>query len=130
MSDVFNDPELDKIGKEIVDSAFKVHKALGPGLLESIYEACMFHELTRRGLRVRRQVELPIEYDGLFLESGLRLDLLVEERIVVELKSVERLLPVHVAQILSHLKLARLRLGYLINFNVVLIKDGVRRFVN
>ncbi len=122
--------ELDRIGREIVDAAFKVHKALGPGLLESVYEACMFHELTKRGLKVRRQVELPIRYEGLLLETGLKLDLLVEDKVIVELKSVEKIIPVHTAQIMSHLKLANIRLGFLINFNVVLIKDGIKRFIN
>ena len=121
--------ELDKIGREIVDSAFKVHKAAGPGLLESIYEACMFYVLTKRGLKVRRQVHLPIRYDDLLLETGLRLDLLVEEKVIVEIKAVEKVIQLHTAQIISHLKLAGLHLGFRINFHVVLIKDGIRRFV-
>jgi GxxExxY protein len=119
--------ELDRIGKIVVDAIFKVHKALGPGLLESIYESCLFYELTKRGLKVRRQVELPIHYDNLVLESGLRLDLLVEDKVVIELKSVERMLDVFRAQLLSHLKLSHLRLGYLVNFNVPLIKEGIHR---
>jgi GxxExxY protein len=133
MADEPPDPEmaeLNRIGHEIVDSAFKVHKALGPGLLESVYEACMFYELTRRGLKVRKQVELPIQYEGLLLETGLRLDLLVEEKVIVELKSVESIIPVHTAQIISHLKLSKKKLGYRMNFNVVLIKDGIKRFIN
>ncbi len=120
--------ELDRIGREIVDAAFKVHKALGPGLLESVYEACMFHELTKRGLKVRKQVNLPITYDGILLETGLRLDLLVEEKVIVENKAVEKIIPLYEAQILSHLKLAKMRLGFRINFNVVLIKDGIKRY--
>lgn len=121
--------ELDRIGSIVVDAAFKVHVALGPGLLESVYEACLFYELTKRGLKVRRQLELPIRYDGLLLESGLRLDLLVEEKVIVELKSVEKMISVFQAQLLSHLKLAGLRLGFLINFNTVLIKDGIKRMM-
>ena len=121
--------ELNRLGKVIVDACFKVHKALGPGLLESVYEACLFHEMTKRGLKVRKQVDLPIRYDELLLESGLRLDLLVEDKVVIELKSVERMIPVFEAQLLSHLKLANLRLGFLINFNSVLIKDGIKRMI-
>lgn len=121
--------ELDRIGREIVDSAFKVHKALGPGLLESVYEACMFYELTKRGLKVRRQVHLPIQYDDLLLETGLRLDLLVEDKVIVEIKAVEKIIQLYTAQIISHLKLARLHLGFRINFHVVLIKDGIKRYI-
>ncbi len=121
--------ELDRIGKEIVDAAFKVHSALGPGLLESVYEACLFYELTKRGLKVRRQVRLPIQYDNLLLESALELDLLVEDKIIIELKAVEKMIPLFNAQLLSHLKLAKLHLGYLINFNSTLIKDGIKRMV-
>jgi len=119
--------ELDGVGRQVVDAAFKVHLALGPGLLESVYEACLFHELTKRGLRVQRQLELPIHYDNLVLESGLRLDLLVEDSVIVELKAVEKMIPVYQAQLLSHLKLAGKRLGFLINFHTPLIKDGIKR---
>jgi GxxExxY protein len=119
---------LDKVGREIVDSAFKVHSALGPGLLESVYQTCLQHELGKRHLLVQRQVAVPIVYDGIRLDSGLRLDLVVENEVIVELKAVERLLPVNEAQILSYLKLSRKRLGYLINFNVPRIKEGIRRF--
>jgi GxxExxY protein len=122
--------ELDRIGRIIVDSAFKVHKALGPGLLESIYEACLFHELTKRGLKVRRQISIPIRYDDLLLESGLKLDLVVEDKTVIELKAVEKMIPLFEAQLLSYLKLSGMRLGYLINFNSVLIKDGIKRMRN
>jgi GxxExxY protein len=121
--------QLDAIGKEIVDAAFKIHKALGPGLLESIYKKCMIHELTKRGLRVRWEVDVPIVYDGMRLDSGLRLDLLVEEQVIVELKAVEKMVPVFEAQLLSHLKLAQCRLGFLINFNVPLIRDGIKRMM-
>jgi GxxExxY protein len=121
--------ELDRIGAHIVDAAYKVHKALGPGLLETVYEACLFHELTKRGLKVRRQVALPIRYDGLLLETGLRLDLLVEDKVIVENKAVEKIIPLYEAQIMSHLRLANLRLGFRINFHVVLIKDGIKRYL-
>jgi GxxExxY protein len=120
--------ETERIAREIVDAAFHVHTALGSGLLESIYEACLVHDLTRREIGVRRQVPVPIVYKGLELEAGLRLDLLVGEHVIVEIKSIERLLPVHEAQILSYLRLAEKRLGLLINFNVVRIKEGIRRF--
>ena len=121
--------EVDRIGKIVVDAAFKVHTRLGPGLLESVYEVCLFHELTKRGLKVRKQVDVPIRYDDLLLESGLRLDLLVEDKIIIELKAVEKMLPVFEAQLLSYLKLANLRLGFLINFNTPLIKDGIKRMI-
>ena len=119
----------EEVARQIVDAAFKVHVTLGPGLLESVYETCLVHELRKRGLPVSTQVTLPIEYDGLVIDSGLRLDLLVEDAVVVELKAAERLLPVHTAQILTYLKLTGHRLGLLINFNVPLIKDGIKRVV-
>jgi len=121
--------EVNDLTGEIVDAAFKVHSALGPGLLESIYEACMVHELEKRGLEVTRQLEAPVEYDGRRLDSGLRLDLLVAGTAVVELKAVEQVLPVHKAQLLSYLRLTRCPVGLLINFHVPLIKDGIQRMV-
>ena len=121
--------KVEKIGEEVIDSSVKVHRAMGPGLLESVYEECMTHELSQRGLSVARQVILPICYDGHALESGLRLDLLVEELVVVELKSVEKLLPVHEAQLMTYLRLSGRRLGFLINFNMRLVKDGIKRMV-
>ena len=121
--------EIDKIGKQIVDAAYTVHKNLGPGLLEKVYEVCFCHELSKRGLRYRRQVDIPIVYDSLSFDEGLRLDVLVEDCIICELKALENVNPVWEAQILSHLKLTGLRLGYLINFNVPFIKQGIRRFV-
>jgi len=120
----------EKIGKLIIDSAFKVHNNLGPGLLEKIYEVCFCHELSKRGLKYQRQVDIPIVYDDLEFKEGLRLDVLVEECIICELKAIEIVNPVWEAQIISHLKLTNKRLGYLINFNVPKIKDGIRRFVN
>jgi GxxExxY protein len=119
----------DTIAKLIVNSAYIVHKALGPGLLESIYEVCFCHELTKQGLSVRRQVVLPIIYDNIRFDEGLRLDVLVEELIICELKAVEELNPVFMAQLMSHLKLAGKRIGFLINFNVPLIKSGIKRVV-
>jgi GxxExxY protein len=119
---------LDRIGREIVDSAFKVHEALGPGLLESVYEICLHHELGKRGLAVQKQVPVQIIYDGVRLDGGLRLDLVVDGEIIIELKAVDKLMPINEAQILSYLKLSRKRLGFLINFNVPRIKEGIRRF--
>jgi GxxExxY protein len=119
-----------EISRHIVDAALKVHKALGPGLLESSYRACLAHGLRRRGLRVQEEVPLPIEYEGIRIEVGYRLDLLVEGLVVTELKTVRRIVPIHEAQLLSHLKLGRYRLGLLINFHVKLLRDGIRRFAN
>ena len=120
----------EETGKAIVNAAYHIHKALGPGLLEKVYEVCMAHELRKAGLDVKRQIDIPISYDGIEFNEGLRLDLLVNEIVVVELKALETVNPVWEAQIISHLKLTKLNLGYLINFNVPLIKDGIRRFKN
>ena len=118
------------LGKEIVDAAYKVHKELGPGLLEKIYETCFSYELDKKGIPNQRQVDLPINYKGeVFFDDGLRMDVLVNELIICELKSVEEMNPLWFAQIISHLKLTKLRLGYLINFNVPIIKNGIKRFV-
>jgi len=121
--------ELEIIGKNIVDSAYTVHKNLGPGLLEKVYEICFCHELAKRGLRYKRQLDIPVVYDGITFDEGLRLDVLVEEKVICELKAIETVNPVWEAQVLSHLKLTENRLGYLINFNVPIIKKGIRRFV-
>lgn len=121
--------EVNQIAKHIVDAAFTVHSTLGPGLLESVYEACLVHELRKRGRTVATQVELPVRYDNIRLEVGFRIDLLVEQQVIVELKAVEAILPVHKAQLLTYLKLSGYRLGLLINFNVPLIKDGIQRLV-
>ena len=122
--------KLEKIGKQIVDAAYHVHKELGPGLLESAYERCMVVELLERGLKVERQVKLPIIYKGQTVDGGYRLDLLVEGEIIIELKTVDYIIPVHVAQLISYIKLSGKRLGYLINFKVDLIKNGIQRKVN
>jgi len=115
----------EKIGKAIVEVALKVHKELGPGLLEKVYEVCLTHELRKEGFQVERQVDIPIQYDGITFEEGLRLDLLVDRKVVIETKAVDQVNPVWQAQVLSHLKLTGLRLGYLINFNVPIIKQGL-----
>ena len=122
--------EDDRIGSHVVDSAYHVHKNLGPGLLESVYETCFCHELGKRGLSFQRQAVLPIEYDGLELDGGLGLDVIVEGRVICELKAVSEVSDVHMAQILTYLKLAKLRLGYLINFNVPLIRKGLQRVIS
>jgi GxxExxY protein len=121
--------EEERIGKAVVNAAYKVHKELGPGLLEKVYEVCMTHVLTEAGFIVRRQVYVPITFDGLLLENALRLDLLVNDLVICELKAVETVNPVWTAQIISHLRLSNRRLGYLINFNVALIKDGIKRII-
>jgi GxxExxY protein len=120
---------IEAIAKVIVDPAFKVHKTLGPGLLESVYVTCLVHELTLRGLKAVRDVTVPILYEGVHLDAKLRLDILVEDLVIVEAKSVERMIPVFEAQALTYLKLLHLRLCLLINFNVPLIKDGIKRIV-
>ena len=120
---------LNDITRRIVDGAFAVHSTLGPGLLESVYERCLAYELEKRGLSVAQQVIQPIRYKELFIEAGFRLDMVVDDCVVVEIKSVERLLAIHDAQLLTYLKMANRELGLLINFNVPLIKDGVRRLV-
>ena len=122
-------PEIEKIGKAVLDAAFKVHTALGPGLLESVYEITMAYEVRKSGLNVATQVALPILYDGQKLESGFRLDILVEKCVIAELKAVETMNPVYEAQIMTYLRLSNVRLGFLINFNVKHLKDGIKRFV-
>ena len=119
----------DAVGRSIVDAALKVHTALGPGLLESAYEACLAHELSKRGFGVCRQVPLSVGYEGIALDLGYRLDLLVEDGVVVELKAVEKLLPLHLSQMLTYLKLGGYRLGYLLNFNVRHMREGIKRVV-
>jgi len=116
--------------KIIVDSAFQIHKRLGPGLLETVYEVVLAHTLDRRGLKVERQVPVAIVFDGIKFDEGFRADLIVEEKVIVELKSVEKLVPVHKKQLLTYLRLADKRLGLLINFGAELIRDGVSRVVN
>jgi GxxExxY protein len=117
------------IAEKIVDSAYTVHKILGPGLLEKVYEVCFCHELSKRGLKYKRQVDIQVVYDGMTFDEGLRLDVLVEELIICELKAVDQMNSVWEAQIISHLKLTDKRLGFLINFNVPLIKNGIKRII-
>jgi GxxExxY protein len=121
---------IDTIASEIVDSVFKVHKKLGPGLLESAYEACLEHELKKRGFDVQRQKAQPVYYDDIVIDVGYRIDLLVSDAIIIELKAVEQLVPIHQAQLMTYLKLSGKSLGFLINFNVSLIKNGIRRIAN
>jgi len=118
------------IGTSLLKAAMIVHSALGPGLLESAYEHCLAHELECSGIRFRRQVVLPLRYRELTIDAGYRLDLLVDDKVVVELKAIETLLPVHAAQLLSYLRLGGYKLGYLLNFHVVHMRDGIKRIVN
>jgi GxxExxY protein len=123
-------PEDNRIGREIVDAALKVHRAFGPGLLEKVYEVSMEFELKKRGFKVERQVCVPIKYEGEVFTEILKLDMIVNDRVIVELKSVENLNKIYEAQVLSYLRLTNLTLGYLINFNVPLIKLGIHRYLN
>jgi GxxExxY protein len=121
--------ETERIARQVVEAAFAVHKTLGPGLLESVYEVCLCHELSKRGVPFGSQVSLPVVYDGIRLDAGLRLDIVAGEAVIVELKAVEKHNPLFEAQLLTYLKLTGQRLGLLINFNVPLIKDGIKRIV-
>ena len=121
---------LNDVTAQIVDAAYQIHQQLGPGLLETVYEIILAHELRKRGLRVRRQVPVPVEYDGLKFDEGFRLDLLVEEAVIVEIKSVEKNHPVHPKQLRTHLVLAKLQLGLVLNFGLERMKDGITRIVN
>lgn len=116
------------LAKEIVDCCYKVHKQLGPGLLERVYEVCFCHELFKKGISFKRQIDIPIVYDEIIFNEGLRLDVLVDDLVICELKAKDELNPIWEAQILSHLKLTKKNLGFLFNFNVALIKNGIRRF--
>jgi GxxExxY protein len=119
-----------EIAKIIVDAAFQIHKRLGPGLLESVYEVVLAHELKKRGMKVNRQVPVAIVYDDIKFDEGFRADLIIEDKVIVELKSVEKVSPVHKKQLLTYLKLADKKLGLLINFGSELIRDGISRVVN
>ena len=122
--------ELNAITEQIVGAAIDVHRALGPGLLESVYESCLEFDLIERGLGTQRQVALPVIYKEVSLEAGYRVDLLVENRVIVEIKAVEQIFPVHKAQLLTHLRLSNLRVGLLVNFNVHVLRNGISRVVN
>ena len=122
-----NENELSKI---IIGCAIEVHRTLGPGLLESVYENCLLYELEEKGIIAERQVELPIEYKHINLDAGYKIDLLVENKVIIELKSVKEIQPIHIAQLMTYLKLSDIKLGMLINFNEVRLIDGVKRIVN
>ena len=122
-------PETEALAKQTVDAAMKVHRALGPGLLESVYEKCLTHELRTREIAVQAQVHVPVVYEGLRLESGLRLDLLIDKQLIVEIKAVEEMSRLFKAQALTYLRLTNLRLALLINFNVPLLRDGIHRVI-
>jgi len=122
-------PETERIGKLVLDAAYKVHTVLGPGLLESVYRKAMKHVLTTGGMLAETEVDLPITFEGVNLESGLRIDLLVEKCVIAELKSVEKMNPVFEAQLITYLRLSKVHLGFLINFNVSHLKDGIKRIV-
>lgn len=121
--------EVEAVGKKILDAAYTVHSALGPGLLKSVYEACTAYEARNRGVDVETQVAIPVKYQTIFIETGLRLDLWAEKSVIVEFKSVEIMHPLYEAQLLTYLKITGCRLGYLINFNVKHLKDGIKRMV-
>lgn len=122
--------QINEVSGKIIECAIRVHKELGSGLLENTYEVCLLFELHREGLNARRQVHMPVEYSGVKIDVGYRLDLLVEDQVIVELKSVEKMLPIHEAQILTYLKLSGLKLGLLLNFNEKVLKDGIKRIAN
>ena len=121
--------EVEEVGRQVLAAAMRVHSALGPGLLEGAYETCLGVDLARKGLRVERQMTLPLEYEGQRIEAGYRLDLLVEGLVVVEVKAVERLMPIHLAQVVTYLRLGKYALGYLLNFNVLHMRQGIKRVV-
>lgn len=120
----------EEIARIVVNSAYKVHKELGPGLLERVYEVCLAHEISKSGFQVKRQIDLPIVYDGITFNECLRLDLLIEDTVIIEIKAVDQINPVWNAQIISQLKLTNNPVGFLINFNVPIIKNGIKRFIN
>jgi GxxExxY protein len=130
MVEIAQRAELNPISESVIGAAIEVHRALGPGLLESAYEASLAFELAQRGLSTQVQKPLPVVYKGVRLDCGYRLDLLVEDKVIVEIKAVDRLAPIHQAQLLSYLKLSGYKLGLLINFNVPVLKEGIRRVVN
>ena len=122
--------EIEKIGRILVNSAIKVHKALGPGLLESAYQKCLAYEVGKNMLDVKCEVSVPLQYDDINIDVGFRADMIVENAVIVENKTVEKLAPIHEAQLLTYLKITGMRLGFLLNWNVVLMKDGIKRMVN
>ena len=123
--------EDDELGTTLIGCAIQVHRALGPGLLESVYETCLHHELSKAGIGAKRQVFLPFEYDGLQFDNAFRADLIVGDRLIVEIKAVEKILPIHSSQLMTYLKLSRRRIGYILNFNVTQLRQGgIKRLVN
>jgi GxxExxY protein len=120
----------EEVAKNVLDAAFKVHTVIGPGLLESVYEACLIHELKMRGIEVEGQVSIPIIYEGMKIETGVRVDILVENSVIVEVEAVDNIIPVYKAQLLTYLKLSGIRLGLLINFNTIHLRYGISRLVN
>jgi GxxExxY protein len=120
---------IEKIFKEVLDCSFRIHTALGPGLLESVYVECLFYELIKAGLTAEKQKSLPLTYESVTLEAGYRIDLLVESQVVIEVKSIDSLADIHMAQILTYLRLSKCKLGLLVNFNVAHLKDGIRRVI-
>ena len=122
--------DYDAVAQTVIDAAMRVHTKLGPGLLESVYEGCLVYELNKRGLKVAQQVPLALHYDELRLDLGYRIDVLVENKVVLELKAIEKLLPLHLAQLLSYLRLGEYQLGFLLNFNTIHLRDGIKRVVN
>ena len=122
--------DIEELGNSLIGAAIKVHRALGPGLLESVYQKCLDYELKKMGLRVECELTLPVQYGEVLIDAGFRIDMLVEKLIIVENKTVERLLPIHEAQLLTYLKMGGCRLGYLLNWNVPMLKDGIKRLVN
>ena len=122
-------PEVEKVATATVDATYKIHRALGPGLIESVYEQCLIYELRKRRFEVRDQLDLPISYDDIVIDSGLRPDLLIADVLIVEVKAVERMHPVYQAQLMTYLKLMKKRLGLLINFNVPVISQGIKRVI-
>lgn len=127
---VRSNEDLERIATILIDAVYVVHRALGPGLMESAYQVCLSHELRKRGLTIRCEVSLPVPYDGIEIDAGYRVDLPLEEEIIVENKAVRTIAPIHEAQLLTYLKLSGLRLGFLLNWNVPLIKDGIKRMVH
>lgn len=121
--------KFDELSSRVIGCAIEVHKTFGPGLLESTYEQCLVREMALSGISLRRQYPLPVEYKGVKLDCGYRVDLLVEDQLIIGLKSVERMLPIHEAQLLTYMRLANIKVGLLMNFNVTRLKDGIKRFV-
>lgn len=121
---------IEELGSSIIGAAIKVHKVLGPGLLESAYQKCLEYELRKTGMHVECELALPVNYESLHIDAGYRIDMLVENKIIIENKAVERLLPIHEAQLLTYLKMKGCRLGFLVNWNVPVLKDGIKRMVN